>query len=117
MIIIVIIMMITMMMMAMTMAITITIMIMIIIVMEKTSSRIKMADMPKGNRHQEKSIQLNLCQANMTASFLSKRRLRGKSKSLSQELTKCQFSVIILGNLSKNQKHTAINSVKTKILF
>jgi len=34
-------------------------------------SKINMADTPNGNCHQEKRIQLNLCQANMeTSSFL-----------------------------------------------
>ena len=35
-------------------------------------SKINMADMPNGNCHQEKRIQLNLCQANMATSSASK---------------------------------------------
>ena len=75
-----------------------------------------MADMPNGNCHQEKRIQLNLCQANMATSSASKQRLRGKFKSSSQELRKFQFCVIILGNPSKPQKHTVINSTLRSVV-
>ena len=75
-----------------------------------------MADMPNGNCHQEKRIQLNLCQANMATSSASKWRLRGKFKSSSQELRKFQFCVIILGNPSKPQKHTVINSTLRSVV-
>ena len=75
-----------------------------------------MADMPNGNCHQEKCIQLNLCQANMATSSASKQRLRGKFKSSSQELRKFQFCVIILGNPSKPQKHTVINSTLRSVV-
>ena len=75
-----------------------------------------MADMPSGNCHQEKRIQLNLCQANMASSSASKQRLRGKFKSSSQELRKFQFCVIILGNPSKPQKHTVINSTLRSVV-
>ena len=79
-------------------------------------SKINMADMPNGNCHQEKRIQLNLCQANMATSSASKWRLRGKFKSSSQELRKFQFCVIILGNPSKPQKHTVINSTLRSVV-
>ena len=75
-----------------------------------------MADMPNGNCHQEKRIQLNLCQANMATSSASKQKLRGKFKSSSQELRKFQFCVIILGNPSKPQKHTVINSTLRSVV-
>ena len=75
-----------------------------------------MADMPNGNCHQEKCIQLNLCQANMATSSASKQRLRGKFKSSSQELRKFQFCVIILGNPSKPRKHTVINSTLRSVV-
>ena len=75
-----------------------------------------MADMPNGNCHQEKRIQLNFCQANMATSSASKQRLRGKFKSSSQELRKFQFCVIILGNPSKPQKHTVINSTLRSVV-
>ena len=75
-----------------------------------------MADMPNGNCHQEKRIQLNLRQANMATSSASKQRLRGKFKSSSQELRKFQFCVIILGNPSKPQKHTVINSTLRSVV-
>ena len=75
-----------------------------------------MADMPNGNCHQEKCIQLNLCQANMATSSASKQKLRGKFKSSSQELRKFQFCVIILGNPSKPQKHTVINSTLRSVV-
>ena len=74
-------------------------------------SKINMADTRKRNCHQEKRIQLNLCQANMATSSASKWKLRGKFRSSSQELTKFQsVCAIILGNLSKPQKRTVINS-------
>ena len=75
-----------------------------------------MADMPNGNCHQEKRIQLNLRQVNMATSSASKQRLRGKFKSSSQELRKFQFCVIILGNPSKPQKHTVINSTLRSVV-
>ena len=75
-----------------------------------------MADMSNGNCHQEKRIQLNLRQVNMATSSASKQRLRGKFKSSSQELRKFQFCVIILGNPSKPQKHTVINSTLRSVV-
>ena len=79
-------------------------------------SKINMADTPNGNCHQEKRIQLNLCQANMATSSASKWKLRGKFRSSSQELRKFQFCAIILGNLSKPQKHTVINSTLRSVV-
>ena len=75
-----------------------------------------MADTLNGNCQQEKRIQLNLCQANMATSSASKQKLRGKFKSSSQELRKFQFCAIILGNLSKPQKHTVINSILRSVV-
>ena len=52
----------------------------------------------------------------MATSSASKQRLRGKFKSSSQELRKFQFCVIILGNPSKPQKHTVINSTLRSVV-